>query len=80
MVYEPSWKEIEDGVSKRIPSENEVLQIVQSKRDIDKVMNTTMSGPHRDKIKFVNDYIKLSKYFVKFKNKKKRMNFSNYHL
>ena len=55
MVYEPSWKEIEDGVSKRIPSENEVLQIVQSKRDIDKVMNTTMSGPHRDKIKFVKD-------------------------
>ena len=55
MVYEPSWKEIENGVSKRIPSENEVLQIVQSKRDIDKVMNTTMSGPHRDKIKFVKD-------------------------
>ena len=34
MVYEPSWKEVEDGVSKRIPNENEVLEIVKSKRDI----------------------------------------------
>ena len=29
--------------------------MVQAKREIDKVMNTTMSGPHRDKIKFIKD-------------------------
>lgn len=55
LVYEPSWKEIEDGVSKRIPAEDEVLKMILSKREVDKVMNTTMSGPHRDKIKFVKD-------------------------
>ena len=55
IFYEPSWKEIEDGVSKRIPNENEALDILIQKREIDKVMNTTMSGPHRDKIKYVKD-------------------------
>ena len=55
IVYEPSWKEIEDGVTKRIPDENEILNNLKQKREIDKVMNTTMSGPHRDKIKFVKD-------------------------
>lgn len=63
MEYEPSWKEIIDGPSKRIPSENEVMQILLSKREIDKVMSTTMSGPHRDKIKFVregNDFVPIA--------------------
>ncbi|MCR5612912.1 DNA replication/repair protein RecF [Treponema sp.] len=55
IFYEPSWKEIEDGISKRPPNENEVLNILLQKREIDKVMGTTMSGPHRDKIKFVKD-------------------------
>ena len=55
IVYEPSWKEIEDGVSKRIPHEEEIINTLKQKREIDKIMNTTMSGPHRDKIKFVKD-------------------------
>ncbi|MGN0739073.1 MAG: DNA replication/repair protein RecF [Treponema sp.] len=55
IFYEPSWKEIDDGISKRTPDENEVLNILSQKREIDKIMNTTMSGPHRDKIKFVKD-------------------------
>lgn len=55
IVYEPSWKEIEDGISKRIPTEDEVLNVLFQKHEIDKVMNTTMSGPHRDKIKFIKD-------------------------
>lgn len=55
IIYEPSWKEIEENFSKRIPTENEVMKIILSKREIDKIMNTTMSGPHRDKIKFIKD-------------------------
>lgn len=55
IVYEPSWKEVEDGMISRIPNENEVMNVLLKKREIDKVMNTTMSGPHRDKINFVKD-------------------------
>ena len=55
IFYEPSWKEIDDGISKRIPTQDEVIEILKSKRDVDRVMQTTMSGPHRDKIKFVKD-------------------------
>ena len=55
IFYEPSWKEIDEGISIRIPDENEILNILKNKREIDKIMNTTMSGPHRDKIKFVKD-------------------------
>ena len=44
--YEPSWKS-ED--------ENEVLDYVLSKREGDKAMGTTLSGPHRDRIYFVKD-------------------------
>ena len=44
--YEPSWKS-ED--------ENEVLDYVLSKREGDKTMGTTLSGPHRDRIYFVKD-------------------------
>lgn len=53
IVYEPSWKEISDGIAKRIPDEKTVLDYLMQKRDVDRVMNTTMSGPHRDKIRFV---------------------------
>lgn len=44
--YEPSWKS---------DNEAEILEYVLSKRDVDKVMGTTMTGPHRDKIYFVKD-------------------------
>ena len=49
--YEPSWKEING----QTPNQNEIVQILQEKRNIDCVMETTMSGPHRDKIQFVQD-------------------------
>ena len=55
IMYNPSWKEIEENISTRLPTVDEVLQILESKKEIDKVMNTTMSGPHRDKINFVQD-------------------------
>ncbi len=51
IVYEPSWKEIENMT----PSFEEVLLNLQQKRHIDCTMETTMSGPHRDRIKFVKD-------------------------
>lgn len=53
--YDPSWKEIEEGLKKRIPTETEVLDILKEKKEIDKIMNTTMTGPHRDKIKYIKD-------------------------
>ena len=36
-------------------NETEILEYILSKRDVDKVMKTTMTGPHRDKIYFVKD-------------------------
>ena len=48
--YEPSWKS--DDSLNIIPSAQKAFEILQSKREIDKVVMTTMSGPHRDKIKF----------------------------
>lgn len=47
--YEPSWKKSDN----EIPSFDEVMDILRDKREIDKVIGTTMSGPHRDKIKFI---------------------------
>lgn len=35
--------------------ENEIKELLLSKRETDKVMHTTMSGPHRDRIKFIKD-------------------------
>ena len=51
IVYEPSWKE-KDNMT---PSFDDVLQNLQQKRQIDCTMETTMSGPHRDRIKFIKD-------------------------
>ncbi|MBQ0052648.1 MAG: DNA replication/repair protein RecF [Treponema sp.] len=49
--YVPSWKENEG----QILSMNDVLSILQEKREMDRVLQTTMSGPHRDKIVFVRN-------------------------
>ena len=46
IAYEPSWKS---------ENEYEILEYILSKRDVDKVMKTTMTGPHRDKIYFIKD-------------------------
>ncbi|MDD5789433.1 MAG: DNA replication and repair protein RecF [Spirochaetia bacterium] len=48
--YEPSWKS-EDSLN-IIPSAQKVFEILQSKREVDKTVMTTMSGPHRDRIRF----------------------------
>ena len=46
IAYEPSWKS---------ENESEILDYLLSKREADKVMGTTMTGPHRDKIYFIKD-------------------------
>ncbi|MCR5494528.1 MAG: DNA replication and repair protein RecF [Treponema sp.] len=55
IAYLPSWKEIKEEVGSRIPEVNDILQILRDKREQDKIMNTTLSGPHRDKIVFMKD-------------------------
>ena len=51
ILYEPSWNEI-DNIT---PSYEQVMKILLSKRNVDFVMETTMSGPHRDRIRFMKD-------------------------
>ena len=46
IAYDPSWK---------TENEAEILEYILSKREADKAMGTTMTGPHRDKIYFVKD-------------------------
>jgi len=48
--YDPSWKK-GDG----LPDFNEIMNILFQKREMDKVIQTTMSGPHRDRIKFIRN-------------------------
>ena len=49
--YDPSWKNIE-----KINLEfSDALSILKSKAETDKYMETTMSGPHRDRINFIKD-------------------------
>lgn len=47
--YVPSWKTDES----EIITMEKALSILRQKRDMDKVIQTTMSGPHRDRIVFV---------------------------
>lgn len=49
--YNPSWK----SQSENVVTPEEVYKILQEKREVDKTIMTTMSGPHRDKITFLKD-------------------------
>lgn len=51
--YSPSWKEIETENGKHFPTTEEIIYLLKNKQNQDKVMESTMSGPHRDKINFV---------------------------
>ena len=54
--YHPSWKEIEDDENtKHFPTPQEILELLKQSQDRDKYIETTMSGPHRDKIDFIKD-------------------------
>ena len=44
--YKSSWNTTEM---------EKIIEILKEKRDMDKIMGTTMSGPHRDKIYFVRE-------------------------
>ena len=46
--YDPSWKNF-------FPASQDLLSHLVSRRDQDKLLETSMSGPHRDKINFVKD-------------------------
>lgn len=53
--YFPSWKEIKTDIGSKFPDVNNILSVLLEKREQDKVMGTTLSGPHRDKIVFIKD-------------------------
>ena len=49
VVYKPSWsEEIQNNLSF-----DEILKIIKKKSEIEKIMCSTMSGPHRDRIIFL---------------------------
>ena len=48
IVYVPSWKETAEGAGTRFPLPEEIREKLSERRDRDKMMETTMSGPHRD--------------------------------
>ena len=50
--YGPSWKFENENRNLTL---QDVINIIYSKRDNDKIQETTMSGPHRDRINFVKD-------------------------
>lgn len=54
--YHPSWREIEDGLQKIIPTFDQIMGHLKNNRDRDMEMETTLSGPHRDRIDFVKDH------------------------
>ncbi len=53
--YMPSWKELNAEIGTQTPSVKEIEQLLIEKREADKIMGTTMTGPHRDKIIFLKD-------------------------
>jgi DNA replication and repair protein RecF len=56
--YHPSWKEIENPISgeKKFPASQDILNLLKLQREKDKVMETSLSGPHRDRIDFVRNH------------------------
>ena len=59
--YSPSWKKKSVSESEAafgensLPPMDEVMDSIRSKFESEKIMGTTLSGPHRDKIVFVKD-------------------------
>jgi DNA replication and repair protein RecF len=54
--YEPAWKKkTETGFD--FPNEEEIISHLESRRDIDLKVGTTLSGPHRDRIRFLKNGI-----------------------
>lgn len=55
IVYSPSWKETQKELSSQIPTEAEIVTRLLEKREQDKIMGTSMSGPQRDRIFFMRE-------------------------
>ena len=66
--YEPSWKftnpqNVDNSVQNSgdfseknfFPATQDIISLLLSRRDSDKVLETSLSGPHRDKINFIKD-------------------------
>lgn len=51
IFYNPSWNMKDNSLE----SANDILNQVRSKIEVEKIMNTTMTGPHRDRIVFVKN-------------------------
>ena len=58
--YHSSWKEKEEENKKIFPASQEIFNTLLSQREKEKEMETTISGPHRDRIDFVKDH----KFFI----------------
>lgn len=54
--YHPSWKEIENSNGKTFPTPEIITSYLFQNRERDKNLETTMSGPHRDRIDFVQNH------------------------
>lgn len=53
--YVPSWKEIPDEVGTKFPDARDVAESLARKREQDKILGTTMTGPHRDRLVFTRE-------------------------
>ena len=55
--YDPSWKNNGENPSGEnfFPASQDIIQHLLARRDAEKVLETSLSGPHRDKINFIKD-------------------------
>ena len=51
--YDSSWKEKDENGNRIFPTVETILNHLYERRENDKLMETTMSGPHRDRINFI---------------------------
>lgn len=54
--YHSSWKEIETENGKIFPASQDIVNLLRQNRERDCFLETTLSGPHRDRIDFVKDH------------------------
>ena len=55
IVYDPSWKAQNSSEKNFFPASQDIISLLFSRRAQDQAMETSMSGPHRDKILFIKD-------------------------
>ena len=54
--YHPSWKEQDIDGQQIFPASQDILNLLLTNRERDKNLETSLSGPHRDRIDFVKDH------------------------